>query len=201
MPAGRSDSARWRNRRRRTVGRIVVCHTLAGSCEGSAMTAFPPIAVRQPKLYDIVDDPVVVSGIGTGFEGTFAARVRDAQGHQLGQVTIHAGGSGIWGNFNVAIPLSGVPTSPQAMLEVYEASARDGTEVNKVTVLITSGRALLDPYHGFLQHTVAQGQTLSSIASQYYGNANLWPRLFEANRHVLLDANRIFIGQVLRVPQ
>jgi nucleoid-associated protein YgaU len=165
------------------------------------MTAFPPITVRQPETYDIVDDPVAVCGIGTGFEGTFAARVRDAQGHQLGQVTIHAGGSGIWGNFHVTIPLSGVPATPQGMLEVFEVSAADGRDINKVTVLVTFGRALLDPYHGFLQHTVAQGQTLSSIANQYYGNPNLWPRLFEANRNSILDANRIFIGQVLRVPQ
>ncbi len=165
------------------------------------MTAFPPIAVRQPETYDIVDDPVVVCGIGTGFEGTFAARVRDAQGHQFGQVTIHAGGTGIWGNYHVSIPLSGVPVTPQGMLEVYEVSAKDGTEINKVTVLVTFGRALLDPYHGFLQHTVSQGQTLSGIAAQYYGNANLWPRLLEANRNTLLDANRVFVGQVLRIPQ
>ncbi|TMM39791.1 MAG: LysM peptidoglycan-binding domain-containing protein [Actinobacteria bacterium] len=165
------------------------------------MTAYQPITVRQPALYDIVDDPVAVSGVGTGFEGTFAARVRDAQGHQLGQVTIHAGGSGIWGNFQVGIALSGVPGTPQGMLEVYEVSAAGAGEVNKVTVLVTFGRALLNPYHGFLEHTVAQGETLSAIAGRYYGNVNLWPRVFEANRHILLDANRIFIGQVLRIPQ
>jgi nucleoid-associated protein YgaU len=165
------------------------------------MTAIPPIVVRQPQAYDIVDDPVAVCGIGTGFEGTFAARVRDAQGRQLAQVSIHAGGSGIWGNFHVAIPLPGVPATPQGMLDVYEVSAKDGTDVNKVSVIVTFGRALLDPYHGFLQHTVAQGQTLSSIAAQYYGNANLWPRLFEANHDTILDPNRIFPGQVLRVPQ
>ena len=44
-------------------------------------------------------------------------------------------------------------------------------------------------------------ETLSAIAGRYYGNVNLWPRVFEANRHILLDANRIFIGQVLRIPQ
>jgi nucleoid-associated protein YgaU len=165
------------------------------------MTAFPPIVVRQPVTYDIVDDPVSVCGIGTGFEGTFAARVRDAQGHQLAQVTIHAGGSGIWGNFHATLPLPGVPGTPQGVLDVFEVSAKDGSDVNKVCVVVTFGRALLDPYHGFLQHTVAQGQTLSSIANQYYGNANLWPRLFEANRNSLLDPNRIFPSQVLRVPQ
>src|SRR5262245_49644770 len=144
------------------------------------MTALPPITVSQPGTYDIVDDPVAVCGIGTGFEGTFAARVRDAQGRQLGQVTIHAGGSGIWGNFHATIPLGGGPATPQGAVEVYEASARDGSEINKVTVLVTFGRALLDPYHGFLQHTVGAGETLSAIAARYYGNANLWPRLFEA---------------------
>jgi nucleoid-associated protein YgaU len=165
------------------------------------MTAFPPISVRQPKIYDIVDDPVAVCGVGTGFEGTFAARVRDGQGHQLGQVTIHAGGTGIWGNFHVTIPLSTPPSTPQGILDVYEASAQDGRDTNKVSVIVTFGRALIDPYHGFLQHTVAPGQSLSSIAAQYYGNANLWPRLFEANRNTILDPNRIFVGQVLRVPQ
>src|SRR3954452_18414644 len=119
------------------------------------MSALPSIVVRQPKTYDIVDDPVSVCGIGTGFEGTFAARVRDGQGHQLGQVTIHAGGSGIWGNFHTAIPLSAVPATPLGVVEVFEASAQDGSDINKVTVVVTFGRALLDPYHGFLQHMVA----------------------------------------------
>jgi nucleoid-associated protein YgaU len=165
------------------------------------MTAFPPIVVRQPRTYDIVDDPIAVCGIGTGFEGTLAARVRDAQGHQLAQVTIHAGGSGIWGNLHATIPLGGIPATPQGVLDVYEVSAKDGSDVNKVSVIVTFGRALLDPYHGFAQHLVTQAQTLSSIAAQYYGNANLWPRLFEANRDAILDPNRIFPGQTLRIPQ
>jgi nucleoid-associated protein YgaU len=165
------------------------------------MTAFPPIVVRQPVTYDIVDDPIAVCGVGTGFEGTLAARVRDAQGHQLAQVTIHAGGSGIWGNLHAAIPLGVVPATPQGVLDVYEVSAKDGSDVNKVSVIVTFGRALLDPYHGFAQHVVTPGQTLSSIAAQFYGNANLWPRLFEANRDSILDPNRIFTGQSLRIPQ
>src|SRR5438132_207558 len=32
------------------------------------MSGFPPIAVRQPRPYDLVDDPVRACGIGTGFE-------------------------------------------------------------------------------------------------------------------------------------
>jgi len=48
---------------------------------------------------------------------------------------------------------------------------------------------------------VVQGQSLSTIAGQYYRNQNLWQRLFEANRDSVLDPNLIFPGQVLRVPQ
>lgn len=164
------------------------------------MSGFPPIAVRQPRPYDIVDDPVKACGIGTGFEGQFAARVRDGHGAQIAEVAVHAGGTGIWGNYDVPLPV-GVPPTAQGTLEVFEVSPKDGSEVNKVVVPVTFGRALLDPYHGFAQYTVASGDTLSGIAEKYYNDANRWPILFEANRYQIQDPNRIFPGQVLRIPQ
>jgi nucleoid-associated protein YgaU len=45
------------------------------------------------------------------------------------------------------------------------------------------------------------GDTLSGIAEKSYSDANRWPIIFEANRHQIQDPNRIFAGQVLRVPQ
>lgn len=166
------------------------------------MQALPPLTVRQPQAFDIVDDPVRVCGIGTGFEGTFSARVRDGNGSQVAQVSISAGGTGIWGNYQATIPLGGVPATPQGTLEVFELSAKgDGAELNKVVVAITFGPALLDPYHGFLQYTVVGGDTLSGIAQRFYGDGNQWPRIYEANRDRVSSPNLIFPGQVLRVPQ
>ena len=166
------------------------------------MAGFPPVTVRQPQPYDIVDDPVEVCGVGTGFEGTFAARVRDGAGTELAQIPIMAGGTGTWGNFHAALPLGSMPATPQGTLEVFEFSAAgDGTELNKVVVPITFGRALLDAYHGLAQYTVKPGDTLSAIAQQWYGNATLFPRLFEANRHQIGNPNLSFPGQVLRIPQ
>jgi nucleoid-associated protein YgaU len=165
------------------------------------MTGFPPITVRQPRPFDLVDDPVEVCGVGTGFEGTFEARVRDANGTQLAQVTITAGGTGIWGNFHTTLPLGGPPAAPQGTLEVFELSAKDGSEINKVVVPITFGPALLDPYHGFAQYTVVAGDTLSSIAQHWYGSAAQWSRVYEANRDQIANSNLIFPGQVLRIPQ
>jgi nucleoid-associated protein YgaU len=166
------------------------------------MPGFPPISVRQPQAFDLVDDPVDICGVGTGFEGVFSARLRDADGHEIASTNITAGGTGVWANFHISIPLGGVPATPQGSLEVYEESAKgDGTELNKVVVPITFGRALLDPYRGFAQYTVKPGDTLSAIAQTWYSNAALWTRIFEANRDQIVNPNLIFIGQTLRIPQ
>jgi nucleoid-associated protein YgaU len=164
------------------------------------MPSFPTMTVRQPQPFDLVDDPVEVCGVGTAFEGTFAARVRDGNGAEITQVTINAGGTGTWANYHTTLA-TGVPATPQGTLEVFEFSAKDGSEINKVVVPLTFGRALIDPYHGFAQSTVVAGDTLSAIAQQWYGNATLFPRIFEANRDQISDPNLIFPGQVLRIPQ
>jgi nucleoid-associated protein YgaU len=49
-------------------------------------------------------------------------------------------------------------------------------------------------------YIIQQGDTLSKIAQQFYGNANKYPRIFEANREVIKDANLIFPGQKIRIP-
>lgn len=49
-------------------------------------------------------------------------------------------------------------------------------------------------------HTVAKGETLSKIAKQHYGSASKYPMIFEANRPMLSDPDKIYPGQVLRIP-
>ncbi len=49
-------------------------------------------------------------------------------------------------------------------------------------------------------HEVVKGDTLSKIAAKYYGDANLYMKIFEANRDILKDPNLIQIGQKLRIP-
>ena len=53
---------------------------------------------------------------------------------------------------------------------------------------------------GARTHTVTAGDTLSHLAQRYYGNASRWPAIFEANRDKLSDPDRIYPGQVLRIP-
>jgi LysM repeat protein len=50
-------------------------------------------------------------------------------------------------------------------------------------------------------YTVKRGDTLSKIAQAHYGDANQYPRIFEANRPLLRDPDEIYPGQMLRIPQ
>jgi len=49
-------------------------------------------------------------------------------------------------------------------------------------------------------YTVKSGDTLSAIARDHYGDASLYPEIFDANRPMLKDPDLIYPGQVLRIP-
>ena len=49
-------------------------------------------------------------------------------------------------------------------------------------------------------HTVERGDTLGKIAKEYYGNAMKYPVIFEANKPMLSHPDKIYPGQVLRIP-
>lgn len=49
-------------------------------------------------------------------------------------------------------------------------------------------------------HDVVRGDTLSAIAKTYYGNANRYPVIFEANKPMLSHPDKIYPGQKLRIP-
>lgn len=49
--------------------------------------------------------------------------------------------------------------------------------------------------------TVKSGDTLSAIAKIEYGNANLYNKIFEANKPLLSHPDKIYPGQVLRIPE
>ncbi len=49
-------------------------------------------------------------------------------------------------------------------------------------------------------YTVKSGDTLSGIAKAHYGNASKYPVIFEANKPMLTDPDKIYPGQMLRIP-
>ncbi len=49
-------------------------------------------------------------------------------------------------------------------------------------------------------YTIVSGDTLSLIAKRYYGKATAYNRIFEANRDIISDPNKIYPGQTIRIP-
>lgn len=49
-------------------------------------------------------------------------------------------------------------------------------------------------------YVVKSGDSLSKIAKNEYGNANAWKAIFEANRDILKDPDKIQPGQKLKIP-
>lgn len=53
---------------------------------------------------------------------------------------------------------------------------------------------------GSRTYTVKSGDTLSKIAKEFYGNANDYNKIFEANKDQLSSPDRINAGQELKIP-
>ena len=49
-------------------------------------------------------------------------------------------------------------------------------------------------------YEVKSGHSLAKIAKKFYGNAMKYPVIFEANKPMLKDPDKIYPGQVLRIP-
>ena len=95
------------------------------------------------------------------------------------------------------VSLTGEAESPEAMEKaVLMAGNVKGVEEVKVDQLTAPPQtAEVDFY------VIEKGDTLSAIAKRFYGDANAYPRIFEANREVIKDANLIYPGQKIRIPK
>jgi nucleoid-associated protein YgaU len=86
----------------------------------------------------------------------------------------------------------------------------DTQEIREKIVLLVGNTEGIDAVDDRLQvlkpepegkfYDVKAGDTLSKIAKQFYGDANKYHEIFEANRPLLKDPDDIFPGQKLRIP-
>ena len=49
-------------------------------------------------------------------------------------------------------------------------------------------------------YEIVAGDTLSAIAQKYYGKASAYMKIFEANKEVIKDPDKIYVGQKIRIP-
>ena len=65
---------------------------------------------------------------------------------------------------------------------------------------VDDAMTVAEPADASRWYTVVRGDTLSAIAKSQYGNANEYPKIFEANKPMLTSPDKIYPGQVLRIP-
>ena len=50
-------------------------------------------------------------------------------------------------------------------------------------------------------YTIVSGDTLGAIAKRFYGKASMYTKIFEANREIISDPNKIYPGQTIKIPR
>ncbi|HSL82382.1 MAG TPA: LysM peptidoglycan-binding domain-containing protein [Thermoanaerobaculia bacterium] len=95
---------------------------------------------------------------------------------------------------------------PEAAARADFGSVRSGTsstarEVPKSPPASAPGSPAPTTSGGAKTYEIQSGDTLSAIAKRHYGNANEWPKIYEANRNVIKDPDKIYPGQKITLPE
>ena len=104
---------------------------------------------------------------------------------------------------------TGIPDADKVNIQIADGKATvTGDGLSQEAKEKISGIASVDdqvktatPATASQFYTVKSGDTLSAISKQVYGNANLYNKIFEANKPMLKSPDKIYPGQVLRIPE
>ena len=94
------------------------------------------------------------------------------------------------------VSISGAAQSPEAMEKavLMAGNIKGVREVKAEGVKVPQSDVKVEYY------VIQSGDTLSALAKRYYGNAKEYPKIFDANREVIKDPDKIFVGQKIRIP-
>ena len=104
---------------------------------------------------------------------------------------------------------SRVMTDFNAMVETENTLNQIRVDAPKVTpappaTVGRGGEVVTTPVHAPMTsrtHVVVKGDTLSAIAKTYYGKSSVYMKIFEANKDILKDPDKIQVGQKLEIPE
>jgi nucleoid-associated protein YgaU len=108
-------------------------------------------------------------------------------GRQGGPLANQTGGTG-----RPTIVVGTVAVAPSAVANVPSPSASPSTVVAGATAVAPAASS---------QYVVKPGDTLRSIALEQYGDAEQWPKIYQANRDVIgSDPDALVAGTTLQIP-
>jgi nucleoid-associated protein YgaU len=140
-------------------------------------------------LFDFVKAAGKKLGIGGDDDEAAEALKKEIDSHDLGSddITVEVDG-------DKAI-IKGEVASQEALEKIIIA-AGNVEGISKIETAVKAPAAK-DPVF----HTVAKGDSLWKIAAEHYGNGSKYPAIFEANKPMLTHPDKIYPGQVLRIPE
>jgi nucleoid-associated protein YgaU len=96
--------------------------------------------------------------------------------------------------------IRGAAPSDAAKNAVWTAIKAVDHSYADLTADITIDPTLAPPKPAEQSYTVQSGDTLSKISKHFYGDANSYMKIFNANKDQLSDPDKIKPGQVLKIP-
>ncbi len=110
--------------------------------------------------------------------------------------------------------IKGIAPSQEAANKVWDAIKRVNPSADDITADFpvdtslqqqqprsqTQTQPQQQPTSNVRLYTVKAGDTLSKISQHFYGSANDYLKIFEANKDQLTDPNKIQVGQELKIP-
>ncbi|MCK7608235.1 peptidoglycan-binding protein LysM [Acinetobacter portensis] len=113
---------------------------------------------------------------------------------------------------SLGLPISGLSVSYNATTDLATVVGQVQNQADREKIILAVGNidhvaqvddqltvATPEPESKF--YTVKSGDNLSKISKEFYGDANKYNKIFEANKPLLKNADDIFPGQVLRIPE
>ncbi|TAE49868.1 MAG: LysM peptidoglycan-binding domain-containing protein [Bacteroidetes bacterium] len=97
---------------------------------------------------------------------------------------------------NGVLKIGGTTTTPFQKDAMWNKIKEIGGEA-PTDIEATINSEVSEYYH---KHVVKAGESLSKIAKHYYGQANLYNHIFEANTNILKNPDLIHPGQELTIP-
>lgn len=136
-----------------------------------------PIEVFSPVTAGLYHSPIVVNGLSQTFEGAVNLRLTNKNGQVLAERNTQGGSSDGFAFFDSYLRFT-VSETISGTVEVFETSAKDGSEINKVTipVILLPGQRVID-----LNQPTVGDAVCSPVLVNGYSNT------FEANVVVTLN--------------
>ena len=112
----------------------------------------------------------------------------------------------------LGLPVTGLSVSYNGATDTAILNGQVQTQADKEKIILAVGNidhvaqvddqmTVVAPEPESKFYTVKSGDNLSKISKEVYGNANHYNEIFEANKPMLSDMDKIYPGQNLRIPK